>query len=325
MNELAAIQKILAWQTARILGYEDENTAKNHAVLFHVDFDTGLFTPVMIGREFRNSLLPTEHGGNWNEAVEVIIHNFVMDRYAEEAAVFFSEEAARKRFSKGRCYDSLDYLSGIGIPSASRNETAGDTVKWTHCVQYLYEETPEQSLCSSTETRKNHLISWFWIMEVDSYQRNINALRFVARHDQLTGLYNRHMLSELVRDDTPGILILLDVNEFKSINDRYGHAAGDEALRALARRLETIFYYKQTDLIFRMGGDEFLVVMTDNDEERAIDCLRSLQEEIVCGSIRFSVSAGYAVNENDFRASLKRADAALYCVKENGRSGFMKG
>ena len=324
MNELEAIQKILAWQTAQVLGYEDEDEAKEHAVLLKVDFDSGRFTPVMIGKNFRNKLISAEREGKWETVVKLILENFVMDEYTLNAAVFFSEDAARRRFSKRRCFDSFDYLSSFQPGSSSQKGCDENLVKWTHCVQLLYEAAPEEATLAAENAGQKHLFSWFWIMEVDAYQKNLNALRFVAHHDQLTGLYNRHMLSEFVHNDTPCIVIMLDVNKFKSINDGYGHAAGDDALRMLARRLESVFYHKQFDLIFRMGGDEFLVIMLDHNEERAIECMKSMREEIQCGDFSFSVSIGYAVNERDLRESMSRADTALYQVKENGRVGFIR-
>ncbi len=325
MNEAVAIQKILAWQTAQVLGYEDEHVAKDHAALLHVDFDTGLFTPVMVGKNFLNSLLSAESSGNWGEVINIILQNFVLKKYCSDASSFFSADTGRLRYSKGQYFDSFSYLSVFGPPLASANERGEQTLKWTHCVQYLYMDVPEKESHGDLEMSHKHLFSWFWIIEMDSYQRNINTLRFVAQHDQLTGLYNRHMLSEIVRDDTSGIVILMDINKFKSINDTYGHAAGDKALRVLAQRLESVFYHKQYDFIFRLGGDEFLVVMTDNNEDRAVSCMQAMQEEIVCGDIRFTVSIGYSINENDFKVSMSRADAALYQVKENGGIGFLKG
>ncbi len=74
-----------------------------------------------------------------------------------------------------------------------------------------------------------------------------------------------------------------------------------------------------------MGGDEFLVIMLDNNEERAIECMKSMREEILCGNFSFFVSIGYAVNASDLRESMKRADAALYQVKESGGAGFIRG
>jgi diguanylate cyclase (GGDEF)-like protein/PAS domain S-box-containing protein len=119
----------------------------------------------------------------------------------------------------------------------------------------------------------------FWSEEVGArigVARNVTALwqaeeelRFLAHHDPLTGLANRALFNDRLdaalraarRHDSSLALLFLDINDFKGINDVHGHAAGDQVLRMIARRLQGCV--RETDTVARMGGDEFTVLLTD--------------------------------------------------------------
>ena len=149
--------------------------------------------------------------------------------------------------------------------------------------------------------------------------------------DGLTGLNNRGSLDDhlaarcrATRSIRPWCLIVLDVNDFKSVNDRYGHAAGDDALRQLAAALKRAFA-KTSAFLARMGGDEFAVVLDARGEEgvrRALDDVRAALE--TTGQTRrapyaLSVSAGWAWHGADLERPeqlLGAADKAMYADKQ---------
>lgn len=126
----------------------------------------------------------------------------------------------------------------------------------------------------------------FWSEEVGArigVARNVTALtqaeeelRFLAHHDPLTKLTNRSIFSDRLksalhvahRHNSQLALLFLDINDFKSINDVHGHAAGDRILCMIARRLESCI--RETDTVARMGGDEFTVLLTDIQSRDAI-------------------------------------------------------
>ena len=149
--------------------------------------------------------------------------------------------------------------------------------------------------------------------------------------DGLTGAYNRrHMQACLqaaierhARTDSPSSLILVDIDRFKSINDRFGHAAGDRALcavvdcvRARCRRL---------DQLFRMGGEEFVLLLPDTASLEAAGLAEDLRRAIATTAILEgrAVTASMGVSQvrpgDSVDAWLKRVDEALYEAKENGR------
>lgn len=158
----------------------------------------------------------------------------------------------------------------------------------------------------------------------------------LARRDSLTGLYNRYALEEQAtrearrceRYGTPLSLIMLDIDRFKPVNDRFGHAAGDEALRAVADLLLTSM--RETDIAFRVGGEEFLVLLPDTSLEeasRSAERFRVLVQDghIYAGGHEVSLTASAGVAQllpvgETWEAAMRRADVALYEAKEGGRN-----
>ncbi len=152
-----------------------------------------------------------------------------------------------------------------------------------------------------------------------------------ARHDQLTGLANRRKFDEFLAGmlprasiEHPVSLVLIDLDHFKSINDRYRHLAGDAALRWVATHLQA--QCRQTDLPARLGGDEFAPVLTAPlaVAHQVCNRLRVAVAERVTGlpsevTIRLSAGIAEATAPCDALHLFKRADEALYAVKAAGR------
>ncbi len=150
-----------------------------------------------------------------------------------------------------------------------------------------------------------------------------------ASHDRLTGLFNRsayEMMLESVDKDHMA-LILVDVDYFKSVNDTYGHDMGDRVLKRVADVLKHSF--RSVDVICRIGGDEFVVIMTRADSTmrdlvrnkiaRANEILRNPTDDLP--PVSLSVGVAFSDRENPKGDIFKDADTALYRVKEAGRNG----
>lgn len=157
-----------------------------------------------------------------------------------------------------------------------------------------------------------------------------DRLRHQAEHDALTGLLNRGafdaLQQALSRESRPVGLLIVDVDKFKQVNDGYGHAVGDKVLQKVAGLLAENF--QSTGRPARIGGDEFAVILTDvgREEERGIlEKIHAINEVLTHPTGEFpvvSLSVGGAFSEGGFSDSLyKRADSALYEVKEHGRCG----
>lgn len=161
------------------------------------------------------------------------------------------------------------------------------------------------------------------------YQQNIV---YMALHDQLTGLANRRQLDEFLSklETNEMVVAYLDLDHFKSVNDTYGHLAGDEAL---VRTSELIKKHFPDTLNVRIGGDEFLIVFTDGVVSEDIpgrmqgfidDFFEAFKEDKRFGVL--SVSAGIAegkVGHGSFDLLLQKADEALYEAKEAGRGRYV--
>ena len=163
-----------------------------------------------------------------------------------------------------------------------------------------------------------------------------SRLADLAQHDPLTGLLNRRAilayLDGLHKDRRQArqslCLLMVDVDHFKSINDRHGHAVGDEVLRAVSASLKT--QLRDSDRVGRIGGEEFLAVLGSTDLEDAQLVAERLRHElsqvsVVCGQeiLRVTVSIGLAQSTNsdeDWAEVIGRADEGLYEAKRQGRN-----
>lgn len=156
--------------------------------------------------------------------------------------------------------------------------------------------------------------------------------------DPLTGAYNRRYLDRLLPDekeraerfDHPIGLLMFDLDDFKAINDRYGHIRGDEVLLAFAQALMSVV--RKIDPVIRFGGDEFLVVLLETDEEgTSLACERIRRDVLELlrdhGSVDeawdLSVSVGTAVRHpgEDLELKIREADRAMYARKDDAREG----
>ena len=156
-------------------------------------------------------------------------------------------------------------------------------------------------------------------------------LNYEATHDELTGLYNRSAyaaaLNRAARDGERIALLLLDVDLFKCINDQYGHDVGDTVLKSVADILRGAF--RREDMVCRIGGDEFAVIMSHSDSGiRAMVCdkLRGIAEKLANpgnGLPPVTLSAGVAFTDQLIPNTdlFKSADLALYQIKNGRRNG----
>jgi diguanylate cyclase (GGDEF)-like protein len=151
--------------------------------------------------------------------------------------------------------------------------------------------------------------------------------------DQLTGMLNRHALDSRLQELTeqagvtgePVGLIVGDVDHFKRINDTFGHAAGDVVLREIAELLRG--QLRAFDLAYRLGGEEFLVLLPGGGLESAGELAERLREAVaahplgpgVCVSMSLGVCASVRGERFDYQAVFARADAAMYEAKRRGR------
>lgn len=151
-----------------------------------------------------------------------------------------------------------------------------------------------------------------------------------ASTDALTGLLNRrggeaaitNHISRSKSLSSPLSLLLLDIDHFKNVNDKYGHAVGDSVITSVANCLKSNL--RSSDVVMRWGGEEYLILLPDTDLQRAINTAEKLREQITRVDVQHavvSVSIGCAeLGQDDFTIVLARADMNLYFAKSKGRN-----
>ncbi len=164
-------------------------------------------------------------------------------------------------------------------------------------------------------------------------RRLINRrIEYHAMYDELTGVLNRTTLGERLKSfmgiaeryGRPFSLLMLDIDNFKRINDEFGHHTGDNVLQALALRIT--MYLRSVDIVYRYGGEEFIVVLPETRLEEALKVAEKLRREVeersLVEEIGCTVSCGVAVWREDDRNDtlLERVDKAMYRAKEGGRN-----
>jgi diguanylate cyclase (GGDEF)-like protein len=171
-------------------------------------------------------------------------------------------------------------------------------------------------------------------LEAQRQHARARALEADVRRDQLTGLGNRReaearwpeLLKSARAEQSPLSVAMLDLDHFKQVNDRHGHAVGDQVLVALATLLQA--HTRASDLAARLGGEEFLLVLRDTDAPRAAEvcerlrsCVQAHDWEAIAPDLKVTVSIGLtSAPPYDAQTLSLRADAALYRAKGAGRN-----
>ena len=174
--------------------------------------------------------------------------------------------------------------------------------------------------------------------DVTERKRTEEQLNYIATHDLLTGLPNRMLLMDRLkmataqakRNDQKLALMMLDLDNFKNVNDSLGHMVGDKLLKEISLRLTGRL--RQNDTICRLGGDEFIILLpaierVEDAVEVAKIILESFEQSFICNDhlINSSISIGIAIypdDAQDIDVLMKNADMAMYYVKAHGRNGY---
>lgn len=166
----------------------------------------------------------------------------------------------------------------------------------------------------------------------DTISHKNKTLETLSNHDELTTIYNRRFiynfmnhLQTIVSQETPSYIGLIDVDNFKYINDTYGHNIGDQVMISVAKHIKRSL--NNTGLVGRYGGDEFIIIFTDSHTKPCqrilnhISNLNSIQKELNL-SEAVTISGGFAIFDNtrSIDQVLSTADQRLYAAKSNGKN-----
>lgn len=195
----------------------------------------------------------------------------------------------------------------------------GEKWRWVELVMHVFQE----------QFSKN-MYALIYLKDIEMQKRQEIAQKNAAVRDPLTKVFNRTAFEEKVlyylsESERYGVLILLDIDNFKNINDHYGHIAGDTALKFITSQLQSVF--RTEDIIGRMGGDEFLVFVKGVIKKETLDKrMKKLFSDLHTNiEIPISCSAGlvYVSSKNfSYMDAIQQADTALYRSKQIGKSTY---
>ncbi|WP_457640842.1 diguanylate cyclase [Persephonella sp.] len=204
-------------------------------------------------------------------------------------------------------------------------------------LQLIYDEEEKENIKAKLPFIEAYLREVAPVIEAKSYMDKLKKQSLI---DQLTGLYNRRFLEELIpklstqalrRKSTIGIL-MVDVDFFKQVNDQYGHDIGDKVLKRVSEVLSNCV--READIVIRYGGEEFLVLLVDTEKGKSVEIAEKIRKKIENITIyangillKKTVSIGVSEFPHDsdrFWQCIKFADVALYKAKETGRNRVVR-
>ncbi len=261
----------------------------------------GLWAPY--AEECQRSGLP------FSQTVEPYIKKMVHEEQADHYRQLLSTQGMTAIAQDGDVTRTLSFQRKVG-----------DGYHWMKLVIHIFKERFSENL-----------YALLYLKDINEEKKRELAREAAASHDPLTGVYNRKAFSDKVirymtEEDAPsGALAILDLDDFKSINDTYGHLEGDNALKTLTQVLQATF--RRRDIIGRLGGDEFLVFIKDVTEQEILDKrMEQLCETLHrADKIPLTCSVGIALVHPEgfsYEKSLDQADNALYHSKAHGKDRY---
>jgi diguanylate cyclase (GGDEF)-like protein len=281
------------------LGYDGANIAV-------IDASNGTFRPMHVRGIFRDvggvplDLSQGMTGEVWRTEQPLVVDDYQHSRWAVETI------------------RSTGVTSTIGVPVFCRRAV----------VAVLYASSLRHRAIPDEEVEAMRILAATAGAALENAEQYAAERTSAAHHaaaaltDPLTGVGNRRHAHQLLDDLRPGdTLVMIDLDRFKAVNDRLGHAAGDAVLRALADHL--VAGLRDSDRVARIGGEEFLVVLTGVEEDRAALTVQRLMDTWRRTQPVTTYSAGIAHHEGgSAEATLEAADQALYAAKDAGRDAW---
>jgi diguanylate cyclase (GGDEF)-like protein/PAS domain S-box-containing protein len=246
----------------------------------------------------------------------------------------------RELLGRAVAIDSAATLEEYGFEVLTAGAAAGEMEEqeWT-LIRRDGARTPINLAVRAVTTQTGQVSGFVSIaFDITDRRQMMEYVTHLATHDQLTGLSGRALLQDKTvqtvelarRYGTKVAVFVIDLDHFKRINDSLGHTAGDQILIEAAQRLSRSV--RSTDVVARVGGDEFVVVMpditsVDDVEQCAANLVARLAPEISIEGhlVHVTASVGVCIYPDfasDAKHLLKRADSAMYAAKENGRNQF---
>lgn len=275
--------------------------------------------------------------------------NFTRNRIEESHTDLPEDRSFIDSLTLGRLPEALARITGITDEAAAyfrslTRDYIGRLISDdTHIISYEYVRNINGipawvsfELHIMTDPINNDLLAFIYFRNIDKQHREMERLKQLAERDQMTGLYNHdttlNLIKEYLTDEGIGqkhALFMVDVNKFKSINDKYGHMPGDHVLAEVARRIRSVF--RNDDIVGRIGGDEFMALIKNISsvslaEKKAVELANATHFSCSGISMDISCSIGVALFDDEtanFAELYRKADAAMYRAKQSGGTGYI--
>lgn len=270
-----------------------------YSTIFQADIVTHKYE-ILTSVPLMGKLVPQK--GNFDDVKDIIINNFIEPEFRESLYEFLNIDTLANRLKNVNTV-TTDYKApnGSWIQArfiVKRRDNDGNAIEGLYVARDISEE---------------------------------KLMKYEAEHDALTGVLNRggfdQILNSNIKEKRDFALVLIDIDEFKDVNDNYGHDVGDDVLKKISKMLGEQF--RSIDYICRIGGDEFAVIMMDvkkDFETKIINKIDEINELLSSRTIDIplvSLSVGTAFMDKDSSSDsiFKDADNALYYVKRHGKKG----
>lgn len=256
--------------------------------------------------------------GNYSEVIKSIVDDIIFILDKENFKNMFYPENVLDSYSKGVNELKLEY----------RRCDNSEQVFWELCTMHLFKD----SQC-------NQFKGFAYIKDIDKQKKDEIELKFKAERDMLTGIYNKGTTEILIKrllnlentKKNSHAFFIIDLDDFKSINDSLGHVFGDKVLVEVSKKLNSIF--REDDIIGRVGGDEFVVFMKNmkdikSIENKAIELCNAFRNYYTGENKSYKVSCSIGISVmphhgTTFIELYKKADKALYYSKNQGKDRFI--
>lgn len=256
-----------------------------------------------------------EPGAPFSKVLSLLAAHQVKEEFRQQYLDIFLPTSVLAAYRRGEVQLTFDFPM----------TTDGERYTWARINAHLFTWSEDGSV---------HML--VYRQNIDEEKRREHAMIEQMQRDALTGLYNKGATQEHIRTlltempNEPFAFLILDIDDFKLVNDRFGHGAGDEVLSEFAQIVSGQFHHE--DVVGRIGGDEFVAFVPMSGvaeaKKKATELMEVLCKDVVTdqGVCHFSASLGIALtppHERDLEALYRHADRALYRAKALGKNRFV--
>lgn len=321
------IMLLFAMKTGKLLSYKEKNAALELTVSKEQEYRSLITKDAILTYEFNlNQNLITkgfedlkDEMGNmvlgYSDTLAFMARKYIHPEDIEDFSKYVSPSNIKKELNQGKSEITTEYRQIL---------SSGEYI-WCRAVTNLARDAESTDIHGFT-----------YIKNIDTKKRRQLELQYKAERDSLTGLYNKGITDKLINEHllfnhthSTGALFMIDVDNFKDINDHLGHAFGDSVLYELGQRLLSVF--RNDDIVGRIGGDEYIAYMKHGITEKIVrekggdvcNAFRKVYKDAQGQEHRFSGSIGVAISPKDgitFEELYKHADIALYAAKKLGKN-----